>query len=171
MITFTRKQKMRRSQNKEEQKRILMDLEVVMKCHSCPFIVNCLGSYISRVSPLLLMLKVTDFCSVIIFVSCFKTGCFFGVVFSLKLQPYQNAASGFCFSAKKCYFWYFKMMPSWKCPRFFSWICLNVDWKCYNCSISTILILLGFYFHVFVYYVGSLMCLFVWNWWQHAWIS
>ncbi|CAH3110010.1 unnamed protein product [Porites lobata] len=40
--------KMRRSQNKEEQKRILMDLEVVMKCHSCPFIVNCLGSYISR---------------------------------------------------------------------------------------------------------------------------
>lgn len=39
---------MRRSQNKEEQKRILMDLEVVMKCHSCPFIVNCLGSYISR---------------------------------------------------------------------------------------------------------------------------
>ncbi|KAK2566892.1 Dual specificity mitogen-activated protein kinase kinase 7 [Acropora cervicornis] len=40
--------KMRRSQNKEEQKRILMDLEVVMKCHSCPFIVNCLGSFISR---------------------------------------------------------------------------------------------------------------------------
>ncbi|XP_020620006.1 dual specificity mitogen-activated protein kinase kinase 7-like [Orbicella faveolata] len=42
--------KMRRSQNKEEQKRILMDLEVVMKCHGCPFIVNCLGSFISRVS-------------------------------------------------------------------------------------------------------------------------
>lgn len=82
MITFTRKQKMRRSQNKEEQKRILMDLEVVMKCHSCPFIVNCLGSYISRVSPLLLMLKVTDFCSVIIFVSCFKTGCFFCCLFT-----------------------------------------------------------------------------------------
>lgn len=40
--------KMRRSQNKEEQKRILMDLEVVMKCHGCPFIVNCLGSFISR---------------------------------------------------------------------------------------------------------------------------
>ena len=106
VITFTRKQKMRRSQNKEEQKRILMDLEVVMKCHSCPFIVNCLGSYISRVSPLLLLLKVTDFCSFIIFVSCFKTGCFFGVILSLKLQPYQNAASGFCFCGKKCYFWY-----------------------------------------------------------------
>lgn len=143
MITFTRKQKMRRSQNKEEQKRILMDLEVVMKCHSCPFIVNCLGSYISRVSPLLLMLKVTDFSSFIIFVSCFKTGCFFGVVFSLKLQPYQNAASGFCFCAKKCYFWYFKMMPSWKCPRFFSWICLNVDLEPYW-SMSTILIYRGF---------------------------
>ena len=42
-----------------------MDLEIVMKCHSCPFIVNCLGSYISRVSPLLVLLKVTDFCSFI----------------------------------------------------------------------------------------------------------
>ena len=42
---------MRRSQNKEEQKRILMDLEVVMKCHGCPFIVNCFGSLISRVCP------------------------------------------------------------------------------------------------------------------------
>ena len=40
---------MRRSQNKEEQKRIIMDLEVVMKCHGCPFIVNCLGSFISKV--------------------------------------------------------------------------------------------------------------------------
>lgn len=40
--------KMRRSQNKEEQKRIIMDLEVVMKCHGCPFIVNCLGSFISK---------------------------------------------------------------------------------------------------------------------------
>ncbi|XP_031575003.1 dual specificity mitogen-activated protein kinase kinase 7-like [Actinia tenebrosa] len=40
--------KMARSHNKEEQKRVLMDLEVVMKSHDCPYIVNCIGCYISR---------------------------------------------------------------------------------------------------------------------------
>lgn len=130
MTTFTCKQKMRRSQNKEEQKRILMDLEVVMKCHSCPFIVNCLGSYISRVSPLLLMLKVTDFCSSITFVSCFKTGCFFPV-------------------SSEC-----SVRILFLCKEMLSLI-LDI--------MMTILILLWFYLHVFVYYFGSLMCLFVWN--------
>ncbi|XP_022786410.1 dual specificity mitogen-activated protein kinase kinase 7-like isoform X3 [Stylophora pistillata] len=51
--------KMRRSQNKEEQKRIIMDLEVVMKCHGCPFIVNCLGSFISKIVKALNYLKET----------------------------------------------------------------------------------------------------------------
>ncbi|KAG1653720.1 Dual specificity mitogen-activated protein kinase kinase 7 [Nymphon striatum] len=38
---------MRRSGNKEETKRIIMDLEVVLKSHDCPFIVQCLGCFIT----------------------------------------------------------------------------------------------------------------------------
>ncbi|XP_072015628.1 dual specificity mitogen-activated protein kinase kinase 7-like isoform X2 [Amphiura filiformis] len=38
---------MRRSANKEENKRILMDLEVVLKSHHCPFIVQCLGAIVT----------------------------------------------------------------------------------------------------------------------------
>lgn len=41
---------MRRSGNKEETKRIIMDLEVVLKSHDCPFIVQCLGCFITDVS-------------------------------------------------------------------------------------------------------------------------
>ncbi|EDO43384.1 predicted protein [Nematostella vectensis] len=40
--------RMARSHNKEEQKRILMDLEVVMKSHDCPYIVTCMGALISK---------------------------------------------------------------------------------------------------------------------------
>uniref|UniRef100_A0A8C7EG39 Uncharacterized protein n=1 Tax=Nothoprocta perdicaria TaxID=30464 RepID=A0A8C7EG39_NOTPE len=35
---------MRRSGNKEENKRILMDLDVVLKSHDCPYIVQCFAS-------------------------------------------------------------------------------------------------------------------------------
>ncbi|XP_065338450.1 dual specificity mitogen-activated protein kinase kinase 7 isoform X1 [Cloeon dipterum] len=38
---------MRRSGNKEENKRIIMDIEVVLKSHDCPFIVQCLGCFIT----------------------------------------------------------------------------------------------------------------------------
>ncbi|XP_002741782.3 dual specificity mitogen-activated protein kinase kinase 7-like [Saccoglossus kowalevskii] len=38
---------MRRSGNKEENKRILMDLDVVLKSHDSPFIVQCLGAIIT----------------------------------------------------------------------------------------------------------------------------
>ncbi|XP_030840406.1 dual specificity mitogen-activated protein kinase kinase 7-like isoform X2 [Strongylocentrotus purpuratus] len=41
---------MRRSGNKEENKRILMDLDVVLKSHNCPFIVQCLGAIVTPVS-------------------------------------------------------------------------------------------------------------------------
>ena len=33
----------------EEQKRIVMDLDVLLKSHDCPYIVACLGAYISKV--------------------------------------------------------------------------------------------------------------------------
>ncbi|XP_049804792.1 dual specificity mitogen-activated protein kinase kinase 7-like isoform X2 [Schistocerca nitens] len=39
---------MRRSGNSEENKRIIMDLDVVLKSHDCPFIVQCLGCYITE---------------------------------------------------------------------------------------------------------------------------
>jgi mitogen-activated protein kinase kinase 7 len=42
-------QKMCQSFNAEEQKRIVMDLDVVLKSHDCPYIVACLGAYISEV--------------------------------------------------------------------------------------------------------------------------
>ncbi|XP_059481688.1 dual specificity mitogen-activated protein kinase kinase 7-like isoform X2 [Neocloeon triangulifer] len=38
---------MRRSGNREEEKRIIMDIEVVLKSHDCPFIVQCLGCFIT----------------------------------------------------------------------------------------------------------------------------
>ncbi|KAK3087466.1 hypothetical protein FSP39_006298 [Pinctada imbricata] len=38
---------MRRSGNKEENKRIIMDLDVVLKCHDYPYIVQCLGTFIT----------------------------------------------------------------------------------------------------------------------------
>ncbi|ESO05287.1 hypothetical protein HELRODRAFT_191434 [Helobdella robusta] len=38
---------MRRSCNDDENKRIIMDLDVVMNCHSCPYIVLCLGTFIT----------------------------------------------------------------------------------------------------------------------------
>lgn len=38
---------MRRSGNSEENKRIVMDIEVVIKSHDCPYIVQCLGCFIT----------------------------------------------------------------------------------------------------------------------------
>ncbi|XP_005108851.1 dual specificity mitogen-activated protein kinase kinase 7 [Aplysia californica] len=39
---------MRRSGNKEENKRIIMDLDVVIKSHDCPYIVQCIGTFITK---------------------------------------------------------------------------------------------------------------------------
>ena len=39
---------MRRSGNSEENKRIFMDLDVVLKSHDCEFIVQCLGCFITE---------------------------------------------------------------------------------------------------------------------------
>ena len=38
---------MRRSGNLEETKRVFFDLEVVLKSHDCPFIVQCLGCFVT----------------------------------------------------------------------------------------------------------------------------
>ncbi|XP_052219773.1 dual specificity mitogen-activated protein kinase kinase 7-like [Dreissena polymorpha] len=38
---------MRRGGNKEENKRIIMDLDVVLKSHDCPYIVQCIGTFIT----------------------------------------------------------------------------------------------------------------------------
>ncbi|XP_071821901.1 dual specificity mitogen-activated protein kinase kinase 7-like isoform X2 [Apostichopus japonicus] len=38
---------MRRSGNREENKRILMDLDIVLKSHSCPYIVQCMGAIVT----------------------------------------------------------------------------------------------------------------------------
>ncbi|KAK2166478.1 hypothetical protein NP493_1319g01009 [Ridgeia piscesae] len=38
---------MRRSRNNEENKRIIMDLDVVLKSHNCPYIVHCIGTFIT----------------------------------------------------------------------------------------------------------------------------
>ncbi|CAG2061001.1 unnamed protein product, partial [Timema podura] len=40
-------QQMRRSGNMEENKRIIMDIDVVLKSHDCPYIVKCLGCFIT----------------------------------------------------------------------------------------------------------------------------
>ncbi|KAK7095357.1 dual specificity mitogen-activated protein kinase kinase 7-like isoform X1 [Littorina saxatilis] len=39
---------MRRSGNREENKRIIMDLDVVIKSHDCPYIVQCVGTFITK---------------------------------------------------------------------------------------------------------------------------
>ncbi|KAL8625838.1 Dual specificity mitogen-activated protein kinase kinase 7 [Nucella lapillus] len=39
---------MRRSGNREENKRIIMDLDVVIKSHDCPYIVQCIGTFITK---------------------------------------------------------------------------------------------------------------------------
>lgn len=39
---------MRRTNNDEETKRITMDLDVVLKSHDCPYIVQCLGCFITE---------------------------------------------------------------------------------------------------------------------------
>lgn len=38
---------MRRTNNSEEEKRIIMDIDVVLKSHDCPYIVHCLGCFIT----------------------------------------------------------------------------------------------------------------------------
>lgn len=48
---------MRRSSNREENKRIIMDLDVVMKSHDCPYIVQCIGIFITTVSISLALIK------------------------------------------------------------------------------------------------------------------
>nr|KAF6401686.1 mitogen-activated protein kinase kinase 7 [Rousettus aegyptiacus] len=48
---------MRRSGNKEENKRILMDLDVVLKSHDCPYIVQCFGTFITNIVKALYYLK------------------------------------------------------------------------------------------------------------------
>ncbi|XP_072347383.1 dual specificity mitogen-activated protein kinase kinase 7 isoform X3 [Scyliorhinus torazame] len=48
---------MRRSGNKEENKRILMDLDVVLKSHDCPYIVQCYGTFITNIVKALFYLK------------------------------------------------------------------------------------------------------------------
>ena len=49
---FDVSQQMRRSGNREENKRIIMDLETVLKSHSCPYIVHCYGIFITEVCAL-----------------------------------------------------------------------------------------------------------------------
>ncbi|XP_055299890.1 dual specificity mitogen-activated protein kinase kinase hemipterous-like isoform X2 [Sitodiplosis mosellana] len=39
---------MRRTNNSEEEKRIIMDIDVVLKSHDCPYIVHCLGCFITE---------------------------------------------------------------------------------------------------------------------------
>lgn len=39
---------MRKSGNNEENKRIIMDLEVVLKSHDCPYIVQCFGFFMTE---------------------------------------------------------------------------------------------------------------------------
>lgn len=39
---------MRRTGNNEENKRIIMDIDVVLKSHDCPYIVQCLGCFITE---------------------------------------------------------------------------------------------------------------------------
>lgn len=40
-------QQMRRTGNSEENKRIIMDIDVVLKSHDCQYIVHCLGCFIT----------------------------------------------------------------------------------------------------------------------------
>lgn len=41
-------QQMRRTNNQEEEKRIIMDIDVVLKSHDCPYIVHCIGCFITE---------------------------------------------------------------------------------------------------------------------------
>ncbi|XP_015255672.1 PREDICTED: dual specificity mitogen-activated protein kinase kinase 7 [Cyprinodon variegatus] len=41
-------QQMRRTGNKDENKRILMDLDVVLKSHDCPYIIQCYGAIVTN---------------------------------------------------------------------------------------------------------------------------
>ena len=49
-ISMAVKQMRRSSHSVEENKRIFRDLDVVTRCHDCPFIVTCYGIFISPVS-------------------------------------------------------------------------------------------------------------------------
>lgn len=49
---------MRRSGNREENKRIIMDLDVVLKSHDCPYIVRSYGTFITQVSVFIVWRKV-----------------------------------------------------------------------------------------------------------------
>ena len=58
-----------------------MDLEVVMKSHDCPFIVNCIGSYISKVSDKKMLHElatVASFLTQLVFVFFFFSEVFSG---------------------------------------------------------------------------------------------
>lgn len=46
---------MRRTGNKDENKRILMDLDVVLKSHDCPYIIQCYGAIVTNVSNTLMI--------------------------------------------------------------------------------------------------------------------
>lgn len=46
-LSFPFLQQMRRTNNSEEEKRIIMDIDVVLKSHDCPYIVHCLGCFIT----------------------------------------------------------------------------------------------------------------------------
>lgn len=48
--SFVFLQQMRRSSNDEDNKRIIMDLDVVIKSHSCPYIIQCIGTFIFTVT-------------------------------------------------------------------------------------------------------------------------
>lgn len=52
---------MRRSGNKEENKRITMDLDVVLRCHDCPHIVQCFGYFITE-SDVWICMELMDTC-------------------------------------------------------------------------------------------------------------
>uniref|UniRef100_UPI00358E9150 dual specificity mitogen-activated protein kinase kinase 7-like n=1 Tax=Myxine glutinosa TaxID=7769 RepID=UPI00358E9150 len=53
---------MRRSGNREENKRILMDLDVVLKSHDCPYIVRSFGSFITGTDVFIVM-ELMDSCA------------------------------------------------------------------------------------------------------------
>ncbi|XP_046844085.1 dual specificity mitogen-activated protein kinase kinase 7-like [Xenia sp. Carnegie-2017] len=53
--------KMCQSYNAEEQKRIVMDLDVVLKSHDCPYIVECFGAYISE-SDVFIIMQLMETC-------------------------------------------------------------------------------------------------------------
>lgn len=53
--------RMKRTDNQEESKRILMDLDVIRKCNDCPFIVKCYG-YIITFEELFICMEVMATC-------------------------------------------------------------------------------------------------------------